>query len=153
MRIKIFIILSVLLLVACEGSDQSGSGEVKSETQAKAKRTTDFATVQKGFRLYRTNCAACHGDAGQGALNWQQAGPDGKYPPPPLNGSGHTWHHPAKAILRTIRDGSLMTGGTMPAWKGKLSDKEIMAIIAWFQSRWPDELYQTWARTNHHDRK
>lgn len=32
----------------------------------------------------------------------------------------------------------------MPAWKDKLSDDEMTAAIAWFQSKWPDEIYNAW---------
>ncbi len=34
----------------------------------------------------------------------------------------------------------------MPPWGDKLSDADMEAIIAWFQSHWPDEIYDTWAR-------
>jgi mono/diheme cytochrome c family protein len=40
-------------------------------------------------------------------------------------------------------------GGGMPAWKGKFSEDDIEAVIAWFQSRWPEEVYQSgrsWTR-------
>ena len=32
----------------------------------------------------------------------------------------------------------------MPAWGGKLSDQDIDAVIAWFQSLWPDAVYGEW---------
>jgi mono/diheme cytochrome c family protein len=32
----------------------------------------------------------------------------------------------------------------MLAWKDKLNDEEIEAIVAWFQSQWPDEVYAAW---------
>jgi hypothetical protein len=32
----------------------------------------------------------------------------------------------------------------MPSWQGKLSDDDIGAVIAWIQSRWPEEIYQSW---------
>lgn len=97
-----------------------------------------------GAQLYRENCAACHGDQGQGAPDWQKPGPDGKYPAPPLNGTGHAWHHPMKALRQTIRNGTLRIGGNMPAWKDKLTDQEIDAIIHWLQMKWPQELYAAW---------
>ncbi len=36
--------------------------------------------------------------------------------------------------------------GNMQAWKGKLSDEEILSVIAWFQSKWPKDIYNTWAK-------
>ena len=32
----------------------------------------------------------------------------------------------------------------MPAWKDKLSDEDIDAVIAWMQSVWPEEIYRAW---------
>ena len=106
----------------------------------------DFATVMRGGRLYANNCAQCHGPLGQGAPQWQTPGPDGRYPAPPLNGTGHTWHHPMSALKATIRNGTAQMGGSMPAWRGKLSEEDIEAIIAWFQAQWPEEIYAAWKR-------
>jgi mono/diheme cytochrome c family protein len=100
--------------------------------------------AEAGRPLYVQHCAACHGDRGQGAPQWQRRNPDGSMPPPPLNGTGHAWHHPLKALIATITHGQ----GTMPAWGSKLQTAEMLAIIAWFQSQWPDEIYAAWARMN-----
>lgn len=97
-----------------------------------------------GRPLYLQHCAACHGDRGQGAPQWQRRNPDGSTPAPPLNGTGHAWHHPLKALIATIANGQ----GTMPAWGGTLQKAEMLAIIAWFQSQWPGEIYAAWARMN-----
>lgn len=113
---------------------------------APASRGHDVATVERGAKLFQENCAACHGANAQGAPNWQQRGPDGKFPAPPLNGSAHDWHHPKAVLVRTIKDGTARLGGSMPAWRDKLSDEEIEAIIAWFQSLWPEEIYAAWKR-------
>lgn len=109
-------------------------------------RSHDFVTVTRGGKLFHQHCAACHGDAAQGQPTWQRPDPDGRYPAPPLNGTGHAWHHPTAALKQTIKRGTLSLGGSMPAWGEKLSDAEIDAIIAWFQSKWPDEIYAAWAR-------
>ncbi len=104
----------------------------------------DPRLVARGGEIYKANCAVCHGANAEGAPNWQHPGPDGKYPAPPLDGSGHAWHHPSTALELTIRGGTLKLGGSMPAWSEKLSDAEIKAIVAWFQSLWPDEIYSAW---------
>jgi mono/diheme cytochrome c family protein len=41
----------------------------------------------------------------------------------------------------------------MPPWGGQLSDEDMEAIIAWFQSLWPDEIYDTWAQMDAETRK
>lgn len=58
----------------------------------------------------------------------------------------NTWHHPTVVLKRTIKEGTGKLGGNMPPWGDKLSDEEIEAIIAWFQSLWPDEIYAVWLR-------
>lgn len=100
--------------------------------------------MMRGAKLYQENCAVCHGLQAEGAPNWQKQGADGKYPAPPLNGTGHAWHHPKTALKTTIKRGTMAMGGSMPAWEGKLSDNDIEAVIVWIQSRWPDEIYQSW---------
>jgi mono/diheme cytochrome c family protein len=71
---------------------------------------------------------------------------DGSFPPPPLNGTAHTWHHPISLLLHTINNGGKALGGQIPAFGGKLSDAEKTAVIAYFQNRWPDEIYDAWIR-------
>ncbi len=151
MKWKLILVVPALLLSGCDAENHMSSAPMHPEmgaTSKSVKRQMKFSTVQQGFRLYRANCASCHGDQGQGAPNWQRAGADGKSPPPPLNGTGHAWHHPMPALISTIKNGTQRIGGSMPPWQGKLTDAEIHAIVAWFQSRWPDELYQAWARTD-----
>ena len=55
--------------------------------------------------------------------------PTVKYPAPPLDGTGHAWHHPKKILLMTIRDGTGKLGGSMPAWGSQLSEQDMNDII------------------------
>ncbi|UCH54120.1 MAG: cytochrome c [Pseudomonadota bacterium] len=119
---------------------------------ASPNRGHNFSTVTRGAKLFQENCAACHGAQAEGAPNWQKPGADGKYPAPPLNGTAHAWHHPHSVLVRTIKDGTAKLGGSMPAWRDKLGDADIDAIIAWFQSMWPDELYANWKRMDDESR-
>ena len=100
--------------------------------------------VAKGADLYLAYCAECHGQNAEGTPNWRQPGPDGKYPPPPLNGSAHTWHHPLAMLRQTVRIGGVPVGGSMPAFGDKLNNDEIDAILAWVQSHWSDQIYAFW---------
>jgi mono/diheme cytochrome c family protein len=112
-------------------------------------RIDDPALLSRGHELFLEHCAICHGENAEGTVaDWQQPDASGRLPPPPLNGSAHTWHHSINGLARTIREGTIPLGGSMPAWNGKLSDDDIFAIIVWFSSLWPDELYNTWMRMN-----
>ncbi len=134
------LLLPILLLSACDSQTPS-PGTEKTETVT---RNIDIKAFNRGQKLYLQNCASCHGKQAQGTTNWQQPDEDGKYPAPPLNGTAHTWHHSPKVLLNTIKNGTGKIGGNMPAWKGRLTDQEIMDILVWIQAQWPDEIYTVW---------
>ena len=99
--------------------------------------------------MFKENCAECHGDQGQGLVkDWQKPQADGKFPAPPLNGTAHTWHHSKKLLLRTVNMGGIPLGGSMPAFKDKLTEKEKEAALAHVMSLWPDNIYDAWAKRN-----
>ncbi len=101
--------------------------------------------VSEGEQLFLQNCASCHGRNAESTPNWKQTDANGNYPPPPLNGTAHAWHHDLDLLRRTIREGGVKIGGQMPGFEGRLSAAEIDSVIAFFQSRWPDEIYQRWS--------
>ncbi len=107
-------------------------------------RWYDQATLNKGSTVFQLNCASCHKANAEGTLNWKTTDNQGKLPPPPLNGTAHAWHHDKETLTYTIREGGVRLGGTMPAFKDKLSGSDIEAAISYFQSKWPEELYQKW---------
>jgi len=104
------------------------------------------ARVAEGARLFAANCASCHGAEGQGHAQWRIKKADGNFHPPPLNGSGHTWHHKQEWLIAFVKNGSPV--GTMPAWKDKLTLHQIESILAWAQSRWPEWAYKRWLDVN-----
>lgn len=104
----------------------------------------DPTRIAHGAEVYRQNCASCHGDRAQAKAGWERPGADGKYPPPPLDGSAHAWHHPMAALKDVIRNGTQRTGGNMPPWRDKLTEADMDAVIAYFQSLWPEPIYAAW---------
>ena len=118
--------------------------EPKQELQDMVIRKLDSEKVRRGKIVYQTNCAICHGQNGESKPDWRKQGSDGKYPPPPLNGSAHTWHHSTDTLSKVIREGSPPGIGGMPAWGDKLTDEEIDDVIVWITSIWPDEIYNIW---------
>ena len=99
--------------------------------------------VALGKKLYAQNCAQCHRDDASGTPSWRTR-VNGKFPPPPLNGTAHTWHHPTAVLKDLIFNGTAATGGDMPAWRGKLTESDVEAILSWLQTLWPDRAYEAW---------
>lgn len=104
--------------------------------------------VDNGYQVYQANCAVCHKPDASGTTNWQQLDANGKLPPPPLNGTAHTWHHSMNILRRAVREGGIPLGGSMPGFKDKLNAEEIDAVLAWVMSNWPDNIYQVWLQRN-----
>ncbi|HSH49368.1 MAG TPA: cytochrome c [Halomonas sp.] len=100
--------------------------------------------VERGKTVFSESCASCHGGNAQGAFDWRRPQKDGSYPPPPLNGSAHAWHHPFNMLLRTINQGGAPIGGQMPAFQDALSKDDKKAAIAYFQSKWDQRIYDAW---------
>ncbi|MCZ6711942.1 MAG: cytochrome c [Gammaproteobacteria bacterium] len=139
------LLLFSLLLAACTSEDQSaqsGTEEPKPETVASRWYTDD--DVSRGAPIFAQQCADCHGKGGQGSFTWRQRGDDGKFPPPPLNGTAHAWHHPISALGSQIKFGAPGGSGSMPGFAQTLSDQDVNDVIAWFQDKWSDEIYAVW---------
>lgn len=105
----------------------------------------DAEVVAEGQTLYAAHCAACHGADLEGEANWRSPGPDGKLPAPPHDETGHTWHHPdAQLFLITKYGTEAMVGGNyrsnMIGFEDILSDDEIIAVLAYIKSSWPEQI-------------
>ncbi|MBN0985909.1 cytochrome c [Amphritea sp. RP18W] len=133
MKNLLAIICGGMLLSGCSESEPTVEGRWYTQTQ-----------VNTGQQLFLDNCAECHGAVAQGTNNWNKPEPDGSYPPPPLNGRAHAWHHPLKGLKRSVKVGGVPMGGKMPGFGDKLSDADIEAVISYFQSKWPAPIYQAW---------
>lgn len=103
------------------------------------------AQVERGAKVFEGNCANCHGSDAQGAFSWKKPLKDGSYPPPPLDGTGHAWHHSLSTLMATIKQGGAPMGGKMPAFADKLSTEDQKATIAFFQDKWEKRIYDAWS--------
>jgi mono/diheme cytochrome c family protein len=99
-----------------------------------------------GEKLYAQHCASCHGANLEGQPDWRKRLPNGRFPAPPHDASGHTWHHPDGVLFAVTKHGLVPPyapagyESDMPAFGGKLSDQEIRAVLDYIESRWSPEV-------------
>jgi putative ABC transport system substrate-binding protein len=109
--------------------------------------SSDPETIAHGRRLFEQHCRPCHGKKAVGENPatplgaWTEAGPVA----PALNGAGHAWHHPPEYHVRIIREGSIVKGSRMQGWSKSMSDYDMLAVIAYFQSLWPTQIKEAYA--------
>lgn len=135
----------VVALSACKETTTFGSlPGITGNSSAVITPDFDSTQIKRGEQVYLANCAGCHGPNGAGTPDWRKPNADGKYPPPPLDGTAHAWHHPTNVLKKTILQGTPPDLGSMPAWEGKLTDRQIDDVIVWIKSLWPAEIYDLW---------
>lgn len=138
----------LLLVLISAGSLSACLAETDAESPVEGRWYSD-GQVARGEVLYQLHCAACHGGQAEGlADDWRKLDSNGNYPPPPLNGSAHAWHHPTEVLMQTIKEGGAALGGVMPPFEDVLEEAEMLATIAYFQSLWADDIYERWAEIN-----
>lgn len=103
---------------------------------------TDADLVARGEKLYAGHCASCHGAGLEGQPNWQSRNAQGRLPAPPHDEHGHTWHHDDQVLFEVTKYGLAKHAppgyqSDMPAFEGTLSDRDIVAVLAFIKSRWP----------------
>jgi mono/diheme cytochrome c family protein len=118
------LLIAAALLAGCEAKPDLGLGE----------------------KLYAQQCASCHGANLEGQPDWRKRLANGRFPAPPHDASGHTWHHPDEVLFGITKHGLVPPyapagyESDMPAFGGKLSDQEIRAVLAYIESRWSAEV-------------
>ena len=99
----------------------------------------DQKQVAMGNRVYQANCGACHGANLEGQPNWRTRKPDGRLPAPPHDETGHTWHHPDRLLYQWILDKPPLAT-LMPAFRGTLTDEQVMQVLAYIKNHWLPEI-------------
>lgn len=148
----IFLMALMFVVSACSESTETTNNpsinSIHAEQNMTMARWYNQQQVKSGSMIFQKYCAECHMTDASGSPNWRQKDANGKYPPPPLNGSAHAWHHPLESLRRTVRIGGIPLGGSMPAFSDKLNAAEIDEVLAWVQSNWSDEIYAAWHTRN-----
>ena len=134
-----------IVIMAITALNLSGLMDPQAHHDFIAPDPADPALVNLGQVIYADHCATCHGEKGEGEKDWHTRRADGTLPAPPHDATGHTWHHRDVLLLQIIAEGGqafLPEGGVsnMPAFKEKISDREMSAVLAFIKSRWPVQI-------------
>lgn len=126
----VFMLVIALALTACGGGKKSAAPTplptVPSEYAGKTNPLgADAAT--KGAELFSVNCASCHGEKGHGD------GPAAaSLDPKPRNLLEFQSQVGDDYLFWRISEG--VTGTSMPAWKGVLTEEQIWQVIAFVRT-------------------
>jgi len=94
------------------------------------------AAERRGLALYRTNCAACHGERGIGEVITDPLLADPDYlRAPALNDFTHAWHHEDEGMVKSILEGSPREP-RMRGQKDVLSSADAHDVVAYIKSLW-----------------
>jgi mono/diheme cytochrome c family protein len=135
-------LFALAALFGCKPGDQSS---VSSNSPVpRPLPTLDPGQVARGRQIYLQQCTTCHGTNAEGVAHWQQPDASGNLPPPPHDDTGHTWRHSDAQLLEITLDGmrdpfNTSPELTMPPFRDKLNQEEIVAVIAYFRSLWAEE--------------
>lgn len=102
------------------------------------------ATAEPGATLYLESCASCHGKNLEGQPDWRSPLASGLLPAPPHDASGHSWHHPDRVLIGITTLGLKPYAGAdyesaMPAFGETLTPDQILAIVEFIKSTWPEK--------------
>jgi len=131
---------------------------VGTASAAQAEHRLTGRDIETGAALYAGNCASCHGAELDGQPDWRSPGEDGVLPAPPHDASGHTWHHDTPLLLEyTLKGGqaALEARGVkgfksgMPAFEETLSEDQVLDILAFIRSTWPERVQAAQSARTH----
>ncbi|MGZ5137852.1 MAG: c-type cytochrome [Burkholderiales bacterium] len=130
MRCVLCVIALALAVSACTEQPKADPSNVKQ--------------VAYGKRIYEAHCASCHGAKLEGQPNWRERLPSGKFPAPPHDASGHTWHHSDALLFDIVKRGIQAHAppgyqSDMPAFGSRLPDEDMWAVLAYIKNTWPEE--------------
>lgn len=112
---------------------------IKSDTTFTRLDVKDENLIAQGKKTYALHCASCHGVNLEGQSNWSEKRPDGLYPSPPVDVTGHIWHHPDNYLITLVKYSSTEPLGykdSMPAFNETLTEEEIIAVLTYIKSHW-----------------
>ena len=142
--------IAVSALAAIAAFAQAQGGNVRAEDVTFLGQPVTRLQIVRGKEIYAQNCASCHGANLEGQPDWKRRLENGRMPAPPHDESGHTWHHSDQDLFAITKLG---VGGVVPGYESDmlafgeiLSDEDIVAVLAFIKSTWPERQRDVQAR-------
>jgi mono/diheme cytochrome c family protein len=113
----------------------------------------DEKLVDRGSYVYQMECSSCHGHRLEGQPLWQVNDQFAGRRAPAQDGTGHTWQHSDDDLFQMTKYGRFPSTPArvhsyMPAFVGNLTDRDIVAVLAFIKSDWPIGLRAAQAMLN-----
>ncbi len=127
---KIIIGISLLVIAVVVGACGSNGGDSEGDARFPIEITSE--RVESGAAIYAVNCASCHGPVN---------GPPAIGIAPVHGSAGHTWHHPDRLLFDWTLDRPPLAT-FMPAFRGQLTEEEVLDVLAYIKSNWDSDKQQ-----------
>lgn len=127
--IVVFLFFLILVSTSCSRPPQKNTVETAEFNKIRE------AVVSDGLEIYKTDCAGCHGEKGEGEAKGI-----------PLI-SGHAISHSFDEYLDRIRDGK---DKKMPAFSGRLTEEEISAVAKYVREVIQNDVTEEQRHSHHH---
>jgi mono/diheme cytochrome c family protein len=113
----------------------------------------DANLVKDGYAVYMPVCSSCHGKHLEGQALWQVRDQFAGRRAPAHDATGHTWQHSDDDLFFMTKFGHFPSApphavSWMPAFAGHLTDRDIIAVIAYIKSSWPTGIRASQALLN-----
>ncbi|MES0882107.1 cytochrome c [Roseibium sp. SCP14] len=139
-----FLIFVAILTGYLANQSDDGAGLVNNATLVL--QPDNPVLVRQGAEIYENYCSTCHGSDRRGEPDWQAPNPDGSLRAPPHDETGHTWHHADELLFNITKFGTAQVleiedlNSPMQGFAETLSDEEIVAVLSWIKSTWPENI-------------
>ena len=149
--ILFFIILAFTIIYLSKRSNEFLNSQSIGDSEEKIiSAEVLISRIDAGRAIYEAKCISCHGEDLKGNKFWNiRKDIDGNNLPPPLNGSGHTWHHSPDQLFNIIKYGlnyfDPNYDGNMRGFN-ELSDDEIYSTLDFIIFTWPEEIREQYTK-------
>jgi mono/diheme cytochrome c family protein len=151
--IRVFTLAAICILAMLCGPTRMAFAADAGSSSTHFADADNAALVTEGQQIYQQACSSCHGRRLQGQALWQLKDQFAGRRAPAHDSTGHTWQHADEDLFHMTKFGRFAAAppdavSFMPAFEARLSDHEILAVLAFIKSTWPLGLRATQAMLN-----